>query len=199
LPFIDIEEERWPVYEENQPKTDTTQHFTPAPGPRTTRANGLATLVAKADTQKHLKTQQGGGKTRSRRSDSTPTPGAAHHLAEDEKLVDANNQLAPQIPLADGASKARTKEAKRHKKVSPSPDPAWDQGFPRRTRAEAQEHHHDDASKKDTTPKRRRRRRFRPQPEQDFRPAESRNLTPAARGPARPPSPSRTQTATNRS
>src|SRR4051794_7749251 len=85
-----------------------------------------------------------------------------------QQLIGANNQLAPLVPLTDGASKARTQEAKRHKKVPPSPDPARDQGFPRRTRAEAQENHHNNASKEDTAPKRRRRPRFRPQPEQDF-------------------------------
>ena len=132
---------------------------------------------------------------------STPIPKSCppdRRVQEAKQLVDANNQHAPQIPLADGASKARTQEAKRHKKVSPSSDPARDQGFPRRIRAESQEHHHarrlqgGHDAKKASPPSVSAAARTRLSLGRESQPRTRR------RGPARPPSPSRTQTATNR-
>ncbi|XP_071676660.1 uncharacterized protein [Lolium perenne] len=80
-------------------------------------------------------------------------------------------------------------QAKRHWKVSPSPDPARNQGFPSSTRAEAKEHHHDDASKEVTTPKK--------APPPSVPAAARTKLSPGResqphtrrKGPSRPPSP----------
>ncbi|KAK1650520.1 hypothetical protein QYE76_068325 [Lolium multiflorum] len=80
-------------------------------------------------------------------------------------------------------------QATRHRKVSPSPDPTRNQGFPWSTRAEAQEHHLDDASKEVTTLKKApppsvpAAARTRLSPGRESQPHTRR------KGPARPPSP----------
>jgi hypothetical protein len=98
-------------------------------------------------------------------------------------LVDADNQLAPQLPPADGATKARTPAGKTTQESVALARSHEESGFPlehpgggARTPPRRRLQGGHDAKKGAAAVGTSRSQK------QDFRPAESRNLTPAAKG-----------------
>jgi hypothetical protein len=122
LPFIDIGEKSWPVYEENWPKNryNTTPHASPEAALHTGRRPTRSTP--------HLNATGGGERPEPplqlpRRPRGRAPPGRRR------TRLRRNHQNTPQVPLSGGHPK-RGPKRQSDARAPPTPDPARDLGFP---------------------------------------------------------------------
>ena len=144
MPFIDIGEKRWSVYEENWPKNryNTTPHASPEAALHTGRRPTRSTP--------HLNATGGGEKTGATAPTTTPTPRPRPTWPKTNPPP-PNRQNTPQTPLTSGRPK-RGPKRQSDTRAPPSPDPVRDLGFPPESPGGDQE------TPTLTTPSRRKRR-----------------------------------------